>query len=204
MQGFDIQALLLLPKIDIYEKKNVNYKYKFKQSVEILIQYIKSQEMQVIGMYTDDLMRELHPPDVRLISTLSFADSYFAATKCDGMKDAMTIEKWSNQAVIDKANQDAVNAQDLNDVERFELLLKHDKKVSSAFISSYNVVFIYNYPSHTNFKATSKPNDNKIRCYVDANTFTVSTFISGAEVNACDLLNLNTGSLPITEWNING
>ena len=147
MLGFADEALILLPNQDMYNKRNTAYRYEFKRSLDNLLKYLNKLDIKAYGLYTDDIMRDIRPEGVKLLSVLSSADSYFAATKCDNMYDALQIEKWSNQDLIDKANLDAENVQDMSVEERFDLLIKHEKKVVRAFIASYKIVFIYNYPN---------------------------------------------------------
>lgn len=202
MLGFADKALILLPKQQTYETRNATYKYDFLQSVKNIIKYLQMYDIQPYGLYTDDIMRDIRPEGVELLSILSMSDSYFAATNCDGMHDALTIKKWDQQDVIDKANLDAENIQDMSVEERFNLLLKHEKKVAKAFIASFKIVFIYNYSNKHNYIATSKPGDERIRVYVDANTFVPQVYMSGTEINACDILNLSCGSRAISKWEL--
>lgn len=202
MLGFADEALILLPKQETYETRNATYKYNFTLSIKNLIKYLQMMNIQPYGLYTDDIMRDLRPEGVKLISVLSTADSYFAATNCDGMHDALTVEKWSQQDIIDKANLDTENIQDMSVEERFNLLLKHEKKVVKAFIASYKIVFIYNYPNKKNYTATSKPGDERIRVYIDANTFVPQVYMSGSEINACDILNVPYGSRSLAKWEL--
>lgn len=201
MYGFTDKALITLPDYDTYMSRNDSYKYRFRVSVDNIIKYLNKNNIQPYGLYTDDLMRQIRPEGVKLISTLSTADSFFAAKNVQGMTDALTIPKWENQAIIDKYTSDLENAADMEPLERFKLLLKHDKKVARALIASFNVVFIFNF-SKKNYTATSKPNDQNIRVYIDAITLVPKVFMGGVEVDACDVLNLPSGNWPVADWRL--
>jgi len=202
MRGFTTTALILLPDFDTYDSRSDSYKYQLRVCVEKIVRYLKQFEIEAHGLYTDDIMRVLRPEDVHLINILSVSDSFFAAKYIDNMRDALTIPRWKNQEVIDKANADADKASELTPEERFALVLKHNSKVAKAFIASYKLVFIFNYKHKLNYKSVSKPTDTSIRVYIDANTFSPTVTMGGMDLDACEVLAVSYGNLPIKDWRI--
>ena len=203
MFQFSDKALILFPKESIYDSRYDNYKYNFNVSVSNLLTYFALIGVTPYGIYTDDLMRKLRPEGVQLINILSVSDTYFAYKYCDNMSDALTIPKWDDVKALAKITADSANDTELSPMDRFDKILKHEKKASQVFIKSYKLVVIFNFPNKNNYKAISKPNDENIRLYANASTFEVEAFISGTKVPATDLLGFSSGNFPMYMWDLN-
>ena len=202
MRGFDTKALILFPKFDTYENKSTAYKYELRRSVESLIKYLKSIDMEPHVFYTDDIARSLNLADVQYVSTLSRADRFFASKHCVGMTDAMSKQMIEYEDVYNEITAKDPGSLDMSEDERFELILRHNSKAASKIIPTYKVVIHFIARNKSQYKVTTKPNDGKIRINVSSNTFVPTVILSGNEENACDVLGTPYANRSLSLWEV--
>ena len=205
MKGFDTRALILMPEYDAYEQHGDAYKGKLRVGLTNVLDYLDTQDITPYGLYTDEVIHEVdYQSRIQLYNILSMQDTFFVYKNCIGMKGINTALKWERQDIIDKHMKDADKMKDLTDFDMFNVVARHEKKLSQPFIKEFKIVFIVNFAGHLNYKASSNPNDGKIRVYIDAATLVPNVYISGLPIDACEILNVPYGNLPITQWHVKG
>lgn len=202
MQGFADKALILFPTIDHYQNKNNTYKYQFKTAVKNIVSYLRSQCIEPVFFYTDDLAREFDDGTFTYASTLSKADRFFISQHCCGTNNAL------EKAMIEYDDiYNAILANDpwspgMSEEEQFEMILRHSSKAASKIIPMYKIVVHFILHKRAQYKVPSKPGDGKIRINVSADTFSPKVFMSGNEENACDVLNVPFGNRCLDCWEV--
>ena len=205
MLGFDTKALLLMPEYEIYFNRGDNYKALLRVGIKNILDYLDTIGIEAHGLFTDDVIHEMNVDSrVTLYNILSMPDTFFVYRNCVGMQNINTAVKWDRTDIIEKYSKNIDAETELSNEDRFNLIYKREKKISQPFIKSYKIVFVVNFKGHNNYKVTSDPNDGNIRVYIDGVTLTPTTYISGNNVNPCDLLNVDYASLPVTQWHPKG
>lgn len=202
MQGFDNKALLLFPFLENYESKGYQYKDQFRTAVIKLCKYLKEQGIEPHVFYTDDVARQLCLEDFVWVSSLSRADSYFVSKYCEGMGTAMTRPTVKFEDIYNDVTAKDPGTPNMSVEERFELVCKHSKKAISKIVPNYKIAIHFKFKNKTQYKLTSKAGDNKIRIYVDANTFLPDTYIGGMHTNPVDLLCKPYANRSLLDWEI--
>ena len=202
MQGFDNKALILFPYIENYDSKTYEYKSQFRLALGKLCKYLKEIGVEPHVFYSDDLAREVCLEDFVWVSTLSRADSFFASKNCDGMSEALTRPTVHFDEIYNSITEKDPGDLKMSVEERFELICRHSTKAISKIIPKYKIVIHFNFKSKMQYKVTSKVGDNKIRIYIDANTFMPDTYIGGMHADPTDLLARNYANRSLVDWEI--
>ena len=200
MRGFDTKALLLFPYSENYENKNGTYKYQFRLAVAHLCAYLESMDIAPHVLYTAAVARLLNNEKFIWVSTLSRADSFFAAKYCEGMAGAMTQPSVFFDDIYNTVTAKDPGRLDMTTEERFEMVLRHVSKAVTKIIPMYNIVVHFRFKNRQQYKVASKAGDGKIRISVDANNFLPSCYMGGMEMNVCDLLAVEYGNRPLDLW----
>jgi len=203
MKGFTDKALLLFPIWDYYESHSVSYKKRFKQCVANMCAYLHSQDIQVHALLTDDVARAHKDLIDAWVSPLSKADRFFASKYCEGMKDVLGMEAIEFPEIYAECARKDAGDPNMAVTERFELVTKHCKSACSSIIPVYSVVVHFQLKSKLQYKVTSKPLDKRIRIDVDINSFVPQVFMSGEEMNACDVLGVPYANRTLANWEVN-
>lgn len=202
MRGFDDKALILFPKWDNWESKPYNYKYQFKKAVTNLIAYLHSVGISPHVFYTDDVARDLRYEDFVWVSTLGRADKFFISKYCDACSDALSLSMVEHDDLYNEILRKDPGSADMKPEERFEMVLRHANKAAMKLIPQYKIVIHFMYPSHAQYKVTTKPGDGKIRININAHNLSPVAYLSGTEENVCDLLNLPCASRCLDLWEV--
>lgn len=201
MKGFDTKALLLFPYWDDYEPRSYEYKSRFEECVDIMLRYLKSVDIVPHMLVTDDIARNLQR-DVQWVATLGKGDMYFAKKYCDKMDIIDTSSAIEFPDLFNEIIAKDPGEKDMNVEQRFEMVLRHVNKAVQAIIPMYRIVIHFRFKSRIQYKVTSKLNDNKIRIIVDANSFVPECYISGSDINSCDLFQRPFANRTISMWEV--
>lgn len=202
MKGFDTKALILFPKIENYQNKNSLYKYQFKQAVDKLVTYLKTQNIEPQAFYTDDVAREIAHPDFKWVMPLTIADRFFINKHCVNTDLAMSDDMVTFDEIADAVLAKDPGSLDMSESERFEMVLRHISKTTAKIIPQYKIVVHFVIPNKAQYKVSSKPGDGKIRIIVSANTLSPKVYVSGSEEDACDLLGVPYGNRCLNVWEV--
>lgn len=202
MKGFDDKALLLFPLPDNYESHSDSYKYKFKQCLGNMCTYLHTQDMKVHAFLTDDVARIYRDMIDVWVSPLSKADRFFTSKYCEGMSGVMKMEAIEYPELYAECARKDAGDPNMSTVERFELVTKHCKQACSAIIPTYPVVVHFQIKSKLQYKVTSKPGDKRIRIDVDAQSFIPRVYMSGSEIDACNVLNVPYANRNLSSWEV--
>lgn len=202
MKGFDTKALLLFPFLENYESHGAPYKYKFKTCMKNLTTYLHDNGYEVQALITDDVARIYKEYIDTWVSPLSKADRFFASRNCDGMADVMKMSMVEFPDIYAKCARKDAGTPDMSVTARFDMVLKHNKQACAAIIPQYKVVVHFMVKSKLQYKATSKPGDQRIRINVDASTFIPTVLMSGSEMDASDVLAVPFGSRALDRWEV--
>lgn len=202
MQGFDNKALILFPFYENYVSKNYQYKDQFRNAVNKLVSYLKSVNIEPHVFYTDDVARELCLEDFVWVSSLSRADSYFVSKNCQGMLEAMSRPTVQFQDIYNAVTAKDPGEHNMSVEDRFAMVCRHSEKAISKIVPTYKIVVHFKFKNRMQYKVTSKAGDNKIRIYVDANTFLPEAYIGGMRTDPVDLLMAPYANRSLTSWEI--
>lgn len=202
MKGFDTKALLLFPKMEHYEHREFAYKYQFKQALDNIIAYLNSAQIQPHAFYTDDVARELQMRQVQWVSPIGKADRFFISKYCDGCGEALDPDIITFDKVYDEVLKKDPDRRDMDNNERFDMVLRHTAKGAAKIIPQYKIVVHFMVPNKCQYHTTTKPNDGKIRINIDTNSFFPTAYMSGKQENICDLLQLPCASRCVQYWEV--
>lgn len=203
MIGFDDKALVVYPKVDIYETKNIQYRSQFQIATNHLLEFLRAKFYTPHLLITDDMAKALPQMDIKWVATLPPGDLFFLSRNCDYCGNLMSVDSIPLPEKIEKAiNKKYPITSDLTTEERFDIVCKREKMAAQAIIPEYKVVFYFYKKGYTNYKVTSKPDDGKIRVLIDANTFVPTVYLSGVEQDPIDLLGSNFANRSILNWEV--
>lgn len=202
MKGFDDKALILFPFLENYDSKPEHYKYKFKECLGKFVKYLHSQDIQAHAFLTDDIAQICKDKIDVWVSPISKADRFFVSKYCEGMSGVLKQQAIEYPNIYaDCARKDA-GTPDMSITARFDLVNKHCKQAFAAIIPQYPIVVHFMLKSKMQYKVTSKPGDKRIRINISIDNFVPMVYMSGSEMNACDVLNIPYGNRAITNWEV--
>lgn len=202
MKGFDTKALILFPKMESYNLRDVNYKYEFKRAVTNLCNYLAQMGIAPHAFYTDDVARELNTGDFQYVSTLGRSDRFFVHKYCQGMSDAMNSNHISFDSIVDKYIDADVDVVNMSTEERFELVLTRNAKAVKDIIKTYKLVIHFKRQGNAQYTVTSKQGDGRILIEVNSSNFIPTVYMSGVQVHPIDILAVPYANKPLNTWEV--
>lgn len=202
MQGFDNKALILFPKETLQYQTNSRYRNMLLQAATNIVKYLRSRGIDPQAFLTDDIAWEFSSLKLHYVSTLTDGDLFFVQRNCDGMQRVMQLDRVQFPEVSDTIARKVELPKGCTTEQRFEIIQKRDKKAVSTIIPMYKIVVHFYKRGQSNYRVAMRPGDGKIRLIIDPSTFMVTTYLSGEEVEASELLQLNCANRALHLWEV--
>lgn len=201
MHNFTDRALILFPKLDTYNAKTANAKYRMHLAYQQLDKFLAAHHIEPHAFYTDDVAHEMRS-ELKWVSALGPADNFFISKKCVGLTDALSREHIAFPDIIDSVVSYDIDYASLTDEMRFELVLKHAKKAISKIIPQYKLIIHFVKRNNAQYKVTKRTGDGRVVMEIDVDNFVPTIYMSGMEVNPTEFLQVPYGNLPVYSWKV--
>ena len=199
--GFTREALVIMPLIEDYADKSMNYHCHIVESVRRIKKYLNACNITMDAFFTDDVMRDVNVEPDRWLITLNQGDTYFVKRNCKGMDALFTNRKTFDDMYADAAAKYPLEQGSSAD-KRFETILKRDAYTRRSILKTYKMVILFKQPKTPAMRINPKKGSGVLLVEVDNTTFTATCYIGDMQADAFDILGIANGSAPVYEWEV--